>query len=517
MSARSDSPRNGRSPAAEREVDGARLRLVRRIRSSVRNRLLLANLAGATVVFLVTEMGLRATLPVTLGVWETILGVLGLFVVFSMLATIWAHLAFARSVAWVIEQRNPTPAERADVLRLPWQSALRPFLFWGLSAVVYPAVAVIADSATVETVLKVSVGILLGGVVTCALGFLLIERSFTGLFAIALAGSPPKRPATLGVRMRLALAWAAGSAVPLIGVLIAFLAGNVPPEALVILGIAGLGAGLLATLASANSLADPLDEVRDALARVGGGHLDVDLVVDDGGEIGQVQAGFNEMVQGLRDRERVRDLFGRHVGRPVMGHALERGTGLGGEHHHASVIFVDIVGSTALAEALSPDEVVGLLNDFFDVVVRTVDEEGGWVNKFEGDGALCVFGVPVPMEDHAERAVRAARRLRQAMEVLAERHPGLEAGIGVSSGHLVAGNVGTESRLEYTVIGGPVNEAARLTTIAKDRPMKVLASRAAIERAGEENRHWQEAGTVALRGQAQPVDIYTPMPVRVEI
>lgn len=497
-------------------MDGARQRMVWKIRSAVRNRLLLANLAGATVVFLVVEMPLRETLAPNLGVWQTIGGVGGMFALFAVSATVWAHLAFARSVAWVVECREPTAAERAEVLRLPWLSALRPFLFWALAAAVYPALALATSDANGEVMFKVVVGILLGGVVTCALGFLLIERCFTQLFAVTLAGNPPKRPATLGVRMRLALAWAMGSAVPLVAVTVAFLTGDMPPEALTILALGGLGAGLLATLASANSLADPLDDLRDALTRVGAGHLDGDLIVDDGGEIGQVQAGFNQMVQGLRDRERVRDLFGRHVGQPAMGHALEQGTGLGGEQHDASVIFVDIVGSTALAEALSPDQVVVLLNDFFDVVVRSVDAEGGWVNKFEGDGALCVFGVPVLMADHAERAVRAARRLNQAMEALAQQHPGLEAGIGVSSGHLVAGNVGTESRLEYTVIGSTVNEAARLTTIAKDRQVKVLASRAAVDRARNETKHWQEAGSVTLRGQAQPVEIYVPVPAHVE-
>lgn len=484
--------------------------MVWRIRSSVRNRLMLANLAGASVVLLVVELALSETLAPSLGVWPTVAAVGGMFAVFSLLATFWAYLAFARSVAWVVERREPTATERAAVLKLPWRSALRPLAFWVLAAAVYPVAGLTVVGSSGETVTKVIVGILLGGFVTCGLGFLLIERSFTGLFAVALAGNLPRRPATLGVRMRLALAWAVGSSVPLIAISVASLADNVPHEAVAVLGVAGLGAGFLATLSSAKSLADPLDDVRDGLARVRDGHLDADLIVDDGGEIGEVQAGFNQMVQGLRDRERVRDLFGRHVGQPAMGHALEQGTGLGGEQHDASVIFVDIVGSTALTEALRPDEVVSLLNDFFEVVVRTVDGESGWVNKFEGDGALCVFGVPAPMEDHAERAVRAARMLNREIETLARQHADLKAGIGVSSGQLVAGNVGTESRLEYTVLGTTVNEASRLTSIAKDREVKVLASRAAIDRARDEIKHWQEAGTVTLRGQTEPVDIYVP-------
>ncbi len=227
--------------------------------------------------------------------------------------------------------------------------------------------------------------------------------------------------------------------------------------------------GFLAAMATARSLAEPLDGVRDALARVRDGDLGAGLVVDDGGEVGEVQAGFNQMVEGLRERRRLRDLFGRHVGQQVATNALERGTGLGGQQADASVIFVDLVGSTAMAEVLPPDEVVETLNDFFGVVVRTIDGQGGWVNKFEGDGALCIFGVPGTQPDHPARVLRAARELHRAPRHAVRAHPGLEAGIGVSSGQVVAGNVGTEARYEYTVIGPAVNEAARLTDVAKGR------------------------------------------------
>jgi len=227
--------------------------------------------------------------------------------------------------------------------------------------------------------------------------------------------------------------------------------------------------------------------------------------------VGEVQAGFNEMVAGLRERRAIQDLFGRHVGTEVARRALERGTALSGEQAEASAVFVDLIGSTAMAEVLPPGEVVETLNDFFDVVVRTVDAQGGWVNKFEGDGALCIFGVPGTQPDHADHALRAARLLALGLLGLAERHPGLEAGIGVSSGRVVAGNVGTEARYEYTVIGPAVNEAARLTDIAKGRAVKVLASAESVRRAAGEASHWRDVGTVALRGRATPAAIYEPL------
>jgi adenylate cyclase len=515
--------RNRRSPTGA-TPEGT----VRRIRSAVRSRLLLANAAGAIVVLVWVQVALGRRVapdlledlsrPVYLAVSAA--GFATVFTVMALCANAWAYAAFTRAVSWVVDRRPPTDAERAAVLRLPWRSALRSLVFWVLGAAMYAATAPTVGGASGRVVMQVVDGVLLGGLVSCALGFLLIERTFTPVFAIALAGEPPRRPATLGVRMRLLLAWAAGSAVPLLALAldaIAPLHERMPSEAVVVLAVAGLGSGALATLASATSLAEPLDALRDAMGRVRHGELDVGLTVDDGGEVGEVQAGFNSMVAGLRQREQIRDLFGRHVGQAVAVQALEQGSGLGGEQRDASVVFVDLIGSTAMAEVLPPDEVVATLNDFFDVVVRVVDSQGGWVNKFEGDGALCVFGVPATQPDHPARALQAARLLHLAIRELGERHPGLAAGIGVSSGQVVAGNVGTEARYEYTVIGPAVNEAARLTDVAKGRPTRALASASAVGRAGDEAARWRDVGTVALRGRQAPTAVREPVPESIQV
>jgi adenylate cyclase len=163
-----------------------------------------------------------------------------------------------------------------------------------------------------------------------------------------------------------------------------------------------------------------------------------------------------------------------------------------------------------LAEARPAPEVVATLNALFGAVVRAAKSEGGWVNKFEGDAALCVFGAPVDEPDHAARALRAARRLREEITSLAELHPGLDVGIGVSSGSAVAGNVGAEERYEYTVIGNPVNESARLSEEAKLRHIKALASAAAVQRAGAEGDSWQHVGDVQLPGRTGMTGMYEP-------
>jgi adenylate cyclase len=484
----------------------------RRVRRSIRRRMLFANVAGAIAVFTFVQFASRTALAPNVSLWVRLAGPLVPAALLILPGYVWGHRALTRSISWALEGRTPSLPERFALLREPRRQAMRPFLFWVLAALVYAAITA-AFGATFVTVARVVEGTLLGGITTCALAYLLIERSFRPLFARVLDHIPDRRPRTPGIRLRLLLTWAIGSGVPLLAMaLVLFLDGNeIHPTALALLSVFGLAAGFIATVASAQSVAEPLDGLRLALARVRDDDLDVGLVVDDGGEVGEVQAGFNRMVDGLRERRQIQDLFGRHVGQAVATQALEHGTGLRGEGADASAVFVDIVGSTAMAEVLSPDEVVETLNDFFDVVVRAVDAQGGWVNKFEGDGALCIFGAPGHQPDHAERALRAARLLHLGLAALADVHPGLEAGIGVSSGRVVAGNVGTEARYEYTVIGPAVNEAARLTNVAKGREVKVLASAATVHRAAGEADRWHDVGTVALRGRTTPTAIYAPL------
>jgi adenylate cyclase len=255
--------------------------------------------------------------------------------------------------------------------------------------------------------------------------------------------------------------------------------------------------------------------VRRAMARVEEGDYDSRVPVDDGSEVGLLEAGFNSMAAGLHERERLRDLFGRHVGREVAQAALERDgdVELGGELREVAVVFVDVLGSTRLAIRRPPHEVVALLNRFFSIVVEEVETHCGWVNKFEGDAALCVFGAPTDLPDAAGAALRAARTINRRLVGELE---GARAGIGVSAGPAVAGNVGTEERFEYTVIGDPVNEAARLCELAKRRSERVLASEAVVRRAeADEAEHWELRDSVLLRGREQETRVAAPLRLRV--
>jgi adenylate cyclase len=354
-----------------------------------------------------------------------------------------------------------------------------------------------------------------------ALGYLLTERLMRPITARALSFGPvtPRGP---GVAGRLVLAWASATGVPLFGLLllgIHVLADDGPTTvrelswSIVALAVVAVIAGLTGTVLAAKSVAEPLAAMRRALARVEEGDLTARVQVDDASEVGLLQSRFNAMTAGLEERERLRDLFGRHVGEEVARSALDGdggGARLGGEVRDVAVLFADLVGSTSLAAELPPREVVRLLNEFFAVIVEVGGHHGGWVNKFEGDAALVVFGAPTDHADAAGGALAAARELAERLESLP-----LDAGIGVSAGPAVAGNVGAEERFEYTVIGDPVNEAARLCELAKRRPDRTLASAAAVERARDgEGDRWELCDEVVLRGRISPTRISAPIGLR---
>jgi adenylate cyclase len=172
------------------------------------------------------------------------------------------------------------------------------------------------------------------------------------------------------------------------------------------------------------------------------------------------------------------------------------------------VLFVDLVGSTELATQRPPTEVVQLLNRFFAIVVAEVDRQGGFVNKFAGDAALAIFGAPAELADPAGCALAAGRALAQR---LADELPEATAGLGITAGIVGAGTVGDVRRHEYTVIGDPVNEAARLSELAKTAPGRLIASMTAVEEASEaESDQWQQSELVTVRGRSMPTRLAIP-------
>jgi adenylate cyclase len=286
---------------------------------------------------------------------------------------------------------------------------------------------------------------------------------------------------------------------------------------------AGLGAAVVAMIigaaassALAKAIGDPLRRMAAMVERIGDGDLEAEIEIDDVGEIGMLQRGLNDMLGGLRERERIQDLFGRHVGPAVAEEAILGGVTLSGESREVVALFVDITASTSLTRRTDPVEFVAMLNRFFGVVVDAVEQHGGLVNKFEGDAALCIFGAPVELDNPATSALAAARAIRDQVSEAGE----VEVGIGVAWGPVIAGQIGAASRLEYTVIGDAVNEAARLTDLAKRVDGCILASEAAVETAdAEEQQHWVKGRVFRLRGRDAPTHTYRslqPAPISVD-
>lgn len=391
-------------------------------------------------------------------------------------------------------------------------------VLWLIAALLFPGL-----NAQYSWRLAVQVGetILVGGITVCALSYLLTERILRRTVGRVLSSQPQRRRVLPGIVVRSLLFWALGTAVFLVGLLLSAISalayGDVPGAqlAVIILSVGGTGllVGATVTVGSARAVADPVNAVRRAMRRVERGDLGARVTVNDGTELGQLQSGFNTMVAGLADRERIRDLFGRQVGRDVAAAAAAADeVRLGGEVRSVAVLFVDLVGSTELAARRPAEEVVAVLNRFFGVVVEVVEEHGGWINKFQGDAALAVFGAPVAGSDPAGSALAAGRELAAR---LAAELPDIEAGLGISAGDAVAGNVGDVRRYEYTVIGDPVNEAARLSELAKSVPGGVVASGAAVELAGAvEQARWEVGEETVLRGRGEATRLATPVDPR---
>jgi adenylate cyclase len=418
------------------------------------------------------------------------------------------------ALGWLVDGIDPRPSERQRIATQPRRQATRILWYW----VVFPFVGIPYAAAVIDIPLKVGflskfiVGFGFLAFLAWTLSYLFVERSVRPLLSLAMAGAPAAEPRTMGVFRRLLVAWTVSAGLPLL-TLNVVLFGLTNDEKLravpwvYFISASCLLSGIIATIVASRAITDPLERVRSGMRAVERGELDVDVPVDEASEIGVLQMGFNRMAHGLRERERMREIFGHHVGPDVATRAIESEFRLGGELVDATAMFVDMIASSKLAQERPPDEVVSVLNAYFETVVRCVGAEAGYVLKFEGDGALCVFGAPAEQFDHAERALRAARALRKELRALSEN---IDAAIGISSGEVVHGNVGAANRYEYTVIGDPVNEASRLTDEAKYRHTRVLASETTLRRAAAEAANWGHSGTISLRGRARPTIAFEP-------
>ncbi len=417
----------------------------------------------------------------------------------------------------LLTETDPAVTELARVraLKMPYYRTMINVANWLLGSVVFIVASWPVASKSAPVVFVASG---LGATATAIIGYLQSERVLRPVAVAALRGGVPENFRAPGVIQRQVMTWVLSTGVPILAIVLALVASKfevltAPADKLttpiLLLAIAALVIGLFGTVLVAMSIADPLRQLRWALGEVQRGNYNAHMQIYDASELGLLQAGFNDMVRDLAERQRLRDLFGRYVGEDVARRALERGTELGGQERDVAVLFVDLVGSTQLAATIPAGEVVNLLNDFFRVVVDTVNRHGGFVNKFQGDAALAIFGAPIEHPDSCGAALAASRELHdELIQVLGQT----EFGIGVSAGRAIAGHIGAQARFEYTVIGDPVNEAARLTELAKLEPGHVLASAIAVSGALDaEALCWDVGEIVELRGRIAPTQLARPL------
>jgi adenylate cyclase len=214
------------------------------------------------------------------------------------------------------------------------------------------------------------------------------------------------------------------------------------------------------------------------------------------------------MAAGLAERERIRAIFGTYVDRDVAEHILSHGPSLEGEEVDVTVMFIDVRGFTAYAERSAATDVVATLNRLFATIVPLIEQHGGHVDKFVGDGLLAVFGAPVRHDDHADRALEAALAIAGAIADRADDV--LQIGIGLNSGRVVAGNIGSPERVEFSVIGDPVNVAARVEAATRDTDDQILISEDVRRRLRRCHIEFDQRPDVTLKGKRAPVTLFAP-------
>ncbi|MCP5368555.1 MAG: adenylate/guanylate cyclase domain-containing protein [Hyphomicrobiales bacterium] len=223
-------------------------------------------------------------------------------------------------------------------------------------------------------------------------------------------------------------------------------------------------------------------------------------------ELDDAARSFNGMVEGLKERRTIRELFGKYVPERVAAEVLRGGGVLQPRSVEATVLFADLEGFTPLSESLDPTRVVEILNRYFSILVEIVERHDGVVTQFQGDAILACFNVPIPRADHAQAAVQAAVEIKRAVEAEDIAGHRLACRVGVNTGAVVAGNVGAEGRLHYTVNGDAVNLAARLETLNKDHGTRVLISGATAARV--QGFTLRDLGQVTVKGKREAVAVF---------
>ena len=278
-----------------------------------------------------------------------------------------------------------------------------------------------------------------------------------------------------------------------------------------VVGVAIMGMAITSYFIT-RSLLRPIRILSRAMGKVAQGDLSERVPVTSNDEVGELTGQFNNMIEGLRERERIRETFGRYVDESVASTILHReGQGvLAGEMREATILFTDIAGFTTIAEYLSPDRLVETLNEYLETVLEPIRAHGGVVNTFIGDGLFASFNMPLACPDHATAAVRAAIDIQRAVgsHTFGPDGMALATRIGISTGYVIGGSVGAGQRMSFTLLGDTVNLASRLEELNKRHGTRILVSESTCAACKDEFA-FAALGSVAVRGRSDAVAIFS--------
>jgi len=266
------------------------------------------------------------------------------------------------------------------------------------------------------------------------------------------------------------------------------------------------------------TFSEPIHRLSTKMGQIGEGDFQVRLAVSEANEIGALESAINVMAEGLQERERIRDLFGRVVDPTVRDLLLKDGGALGGRNLNLTILFTDLRGFTSISERMEPSQVVNLLNSYLSGVSHIVSNRGGVVNKFIGDAVLAVFGLEA--KDNGTLVENTLQALKAALDIQAElqrlnqnlgvQTVHLEAGIGIHTGRVLAGNIGSENRMEFTVIGDAVNLASRLEGLTKELGVPILVSQETVNHLPPKHGTLlRPLSDVQVKGRQQFVQVYS--------
>jgi adenylate cyclase len=510
--------------------------MTRIARFRIKNALIIANLIsnaiGVTVVNVLAQMSYHA---VAEELFQAIERTTLWFIPVSFLFPLALCLIYERPIRRHFDEifdgktADPSAAVAAGrrLLNEPFFLILIDFAMWSAAAIIYPraAVATGAGSGLVHSILARSI---LTGLITVTVAFFVFEfvlqrRVIPHIFP---AGRLYMIPGTkrIDIRTRLVALLFACNLVPFVATLSALhpsLANSADAGTLLSSAWNGflvqtgvfMGVGIWLTFLVSSNLTRSLQEIIQVLRGVRKGNFDSRVRVTTNDEIGYTGDVINEMTQGLKEREFIKETFGKYVTEEVRDEILSGKVPLDGELREVTVLFADLRNFTPLSERLSPKEVVKILNQYFREMEEAVRAHRGLVLQYIGDEIEAVFGAPVHLKDHAGMAARAAREMTTRLGVLNETlakqgYPALAHGIGIHTGEVVAANIGSPDRLSYTLVGDTVNLASRLQGLNKELGTEIILSGSTRSRM-ETGIPLKELPPQHVKGKSQQVEVYT--------